>query len=110
MGRLKIHVEVFIAAHLLAQDQGTFKPEDLRREIERRFEDTRPGVQTHISAHCVANTPKNAAVVSNYLWRLPEGRLRPYDPAKDQPHPSRADARTTPNPTDVPASYRYLLT
>ena len=107
---MKIHVEVFLAAKILARNQGSFTPEALRKEIEQRFDDTRPGVRTHISAHCVANAPKNAAVVSNYIWRLSDGRLRPFDPAKDQPHPSREDSRTSPDPRDVPAEYRSLLT
>ncbi|MGC9523053.1 MAG: hypothetical protein ACP5HG_14360 [Anaerolineae bacterium] len=107
---LKIHVEVYIAAHLLARDAGAFTPEELRHEIERRFGDKRSGVATHISAHCVANAPKNAAVISNYLWRLPDGRLRPFNPATDRPHPDRVGARTEPARTDVPAQYRGLLT
>ena len=106
---MKIHVEVFLTAQILAQNQDSFTPEELRKEIERRFGDTRPGIQTHISAHCVANAPKNTAVVSNYLWRLTDGRLRPFDPAKDQPHPSREDSRTSPDPRDVPAEYERLL-
>jgi len=106
---VKIHVEVFLAAQMLGRDQGTFTPEELRKEIERRFDDTRPGVRTHISAHCVANAPKNAAVVSNYLWRLPEGQLRPFDKAKDRPHPSREEARTSPDRRDIPVMYERLL-
>lgn len=106
---LKIHVEVFLAAQILARNQGNFTPEALRKEVEQRFGDTRPGVRTHISAHCVANAPKNAAVVSNYLWRLPDGRLRPFNPAADQPHPSREDARTQPDVRDIPVEYRHLL-
>jgi hypothetical protein len=107
--KLKIHVEVYLASRMLGESQGTFTPEELRKEIERRFDDTRPGVRTHISAHCVANAPKNASVVSNYLWRLPDGRLRPFDPAKDRPHPSREESRTQPAAQDVPVVYRYLL-
>lgn len=106
---MKIHVEVFLAAQILAQNQDSFTPEELRKEIERRFGDTRPGIQTHISAHCVANAPKNAAVVSNYLWRLPDGQLRPFNPAADQPHPSRENARVQPDIRDVPVEYRQLL-
>ncbi len=101
---MKIHVEVYLAAHALAQHQDSFTSADLRREIERRFGDTRPGVQTHISAHCVANAPKNIGTPSNYLLRLPNGRIRLFDPARDIPHPSRRDARTIPDPRDLPPS------
>ena len=51
----KINVEVFIAARLLARRTGTFAPADLQQEIAQRFGDTRTGVSTHVSSHCVAN-------------------------------------------------------
>lgn len=106
----KIHVEVFVASQLLGQSRETFTTEELRREIEQRFGDTRPGVNTHISAHCVANAPRNAGTVHNYLWRLDRGHLRVFDPATDRPYPTRADAACVPNCDDVPAEYRHLLT
>jgi len=99
---MKIHVEVCLAAHALAQHQDSFTPAELRREVERRFGDMRPGVQTHISAHCVANAPKNIGMASNYLLRLPDDRLCLFDPTRDIPHPSRRDARTMPDPRDLP--------
>lgn len=105
---VKIHVEVFVASQLLGRHQETFTTRELRREIERRFGDTRPGVNTHISAHCVANAPQNAATVHNYLWRLDRGLLRAFDPATDRPHPTRTDAACTPDRHDVPAEYRHL--
>ncbi|MGC9467942.1 MAG: hypothetical protein ACP5HS_05085 [Anaerolineae bacterium] len=100
---MKIHVEVYLAAQALADRQGTFTPKELRQEIARRFGDTRSGVQTHISAHCVANAPKNIGTPSNYLWRLPDGRLRPFDPTRDTPHPSRRNARHRPVGEDLPS-------
>jgi hypothetical protein len=106
---VKIHVEVFVAAQLLTRSQGTFTAEELRHEIQQRFGDTRPGVNTHISAHCVANAPRHAGTVHNYLWRLDHGLLRAFDPAEDHPHPSRANASWVPNREDVPSEYRYLL-
>ncbi len=99
---MKIHVEVYLAARALAKHQDSFTPEELRREVERRFGDTRPGVQTHISAHCVANAPKNTNPASNYLWRLSSGRLRPFDPDHDRPHPTRIGTRSAPDPADLP--------
>jgi len=99
---MKIHVEVYLAARALAQDQDSFTPAELRSEIERRFGDTRPGVRTHISAHCVANAPKNIGTPSNFLLRLGHGRIRLFDPTRDIPHPSRRDARTMPDPRDLP--------
>lgn len=107
--RPKIHVEVFIASRLLSQRQEVFTPRDLREEILRLFGDTRPGVNIHISAHCVANAPRNAGTVHNYLWRVSPGSLRIFDPTRDQPHPSRADALAFPHREDVPQAYQYLL-
>lgn len=106
---MKIHVEVWIAARMLAQHQDSFTLEELRREIEQRFGDTRPGVVTHVSAHCVANAPRNAATVSNYLWRLPDGRLRPFDPTRDRSHPDRTGVRSVPDRRDIPTAYLGLL-
>ena len=97
----RIHVEIYLAAQALAQHHDSFTLEELCREIERRFCDTRPGVETHISAHCIANTPRNAGTVYNYLWRLPDERLRPFDPDRDVPDPTREGARTAPDPSDL---------
>lgn len=106
---IKIHVEVFVASRLLGERQNTFTPKELRREVEGLFGDARPGVSTHVSAHCVANAPKNAGTVHNYLWRLERGLLRVFDAARDMPHPSRSHAGHIPNRDDVPMQYRYLL-
>jgi len=107
--RLKINVEVFIVSRLLAQRKEMFSNGELEREIERLFGDTRPGVSTNIAAHCAANSPRQAAVVYNYTWRVRRGHYRLFNPATDQPHRSRADARRFPLREDVPAEYRYLL-
>jgi len=106
---LKIHVEIFIASHLLSQRQRTFTTADLRREIRLLFDDHRPGVNTHMSAHCVANAPKNAGTVHNYLWRIDQGLLRAFDPTRDQPHPTRLHAACFPEREDVPVQYHHLL-
>ena len=107
---IKIHVEVFVCAQLLSRRQVTFTPKELRREGEGLFGDTRAGVSTHISAHCVANAPNNAGTVHNYLWRLEHGLLRVLDRTRDIPHPSRSYAGHIPTGDDVPMRYRYLLT
>ncbi len=105
----KIHVEVFVASQLLGRRQEMFTAEALRREIQRLFGDSRPGVNTHISAHCVANAPRNAATVYNYLWRLDQGLFRVFDPVKDWPHSTRADAACFPRRDNVPSAYRCLV-
>lgn len=106
---LTIHTEVFLAARLLSRRKTTFTSQELRDKIEEEFGDTRPGVATHISAHCVANAPKNTFVAYNYLWRLDRGRYRLFDPRTDHPHPSRKGGRTTPDPGGVPRRLKYLL-
>jgi len=105
----KIHIEVFVASRLLARRQGTFTAEELRQEIERLFGDTRPGVNTHISAHCVANAPRNAPTVYNYLWRLDQGPSRVFDASRDRSHLSQLDAACFPRQKDVPLAYRHVV-
>jgi hypothetical protein len=104
-----IHVEVFVASQVLGRRQEKFTAEALRREVEQLFDDTRPGVSTHILAHCVANAPRNAATVYNYLWRLEQGLFRVFDPSRDRPHASRANAACLPLLKDVPTEYIYLF-
>ena len=108
--KVKIHVEVFVASQLLSRRQPTFTKEHLRAEIRRLFGDTRPGVDIHISSHCVANARKSAVTVHNYLWRLGHGLFRAFDPRRDVPHSTRTNAGHVPNTDDVPMEYRYLLT
>jgi hypothetical protein len=108
--RLTINAAVFLAAKLLSKEKTTFTVEELRDKIEEMFGDTRPGVTTHIYAHCVANAPKNTLVAYNYLWRVDRGRYRLFDPRSDHPHPSRKGGRTTPDRAGVPSEYRDLLT
>lgn len=106
---MTIQVEVFVASQLLSRTQGTFTTGQLRRDVKRLFCDTRPGMSTHASSHCVANARRNAGTVYNYLWRLAKGLFRVFDPSTDQPHPTRANASHLPNEDDVPVEYRYLL-
>jgi len=107
---LTINAGVFLAAKLLTREKTTFTVEELRNKIEEKFGDARPGVTTHISAHCVANAPKNTFVAYNYLWRVGRGRYRLFDPRSDHPHPSRKGGRTTPDPGGVPPELTHLLT
>lgn len=104
----KIHAEVWLAAALLHEaGYPTFSPGRLVEEVERRFGDTRPGVKTHVHAHCVASAPKNTVVPHNYLIRTDVGEYRLYRPG-DKVHPSRAGHRTRPDQADVPEEYWEL--
>lgn len=106
---MKIHVEIYLASRLLAREQSTLTPTEIISRVEAEFGDSRPGVRTQTHSHAVANAPKNAGVVYNYLWRVDTGNYRCYDPSKDVPHPSRLDASSRPSLNDVPPEYRYLL-
>lgn len=106
---IKIHVEVFIASQMLEKQQGTFTVEELKRFIKREFNDERPGVSTHISAHCVANAPLNTTPGYNYLWRLSANELRSYDAGRDTPVAERLDLAARPEVADVPTKYRHLM-
>ena len=105
----KIHVEVFIASQVLEQQQGTFTAADLKHFIRREFKDERPGIATHISAHCVANAPLNTARGYNYLWRLSAHELRSFHAASDTPVMERLTLSSQPEMADLPTDYRYLL-
>ncbi len=106
---MKIHVEVFIASRLLQQGKATFSTHEILDLVRSEFGDTRPGVTTYTHTHAVANSPKGAATVYNYLWRIDSGRYRCFDPNKDVPHPSRVDVATIPDIADVPDRYHHLL-
>lgn len=105
---LKIHAEIWLAAALL-HEQGypTFSPSRLVEEVQRQFGDIRPGVKTHVHAHCVANAPKNTMVEYSYLFRTDRGELRLYRKG-DPLHPSRTGYRTAPDQADIPEELRDL--
>jgi hypothetical protein len=107
--RLKIHVEVYLAAQMLQREQGDFSAQDLVNRVRLLWDDARPGIYTHTTAHCVANAPLNTGTGYNYLWRLSHGEYRCFDPERDVPHSSRTACAHQPGLADVPESYRWLL-
>lgn len=106
---MKIHAEIYLAAHLLEREQGMFSAKELVERGEREFGDTRAGVQAHATSHCVANKPLHTQYINNYLWHLDRGQYRCFDPARDTPHPDRVGGRDRPPLEDVPAEYHWLL-
>ncbi|MBL7202064.1 MAG: hypothetical protein ISS56_18140 [Anaerolineae bacterium] len=106
---MKIHVEIYLAAHMLERAKGTFAPSELVDRVRKEFGDHRPGVKTHAHAHCVANAPLNTGYINNYLWRITDGVYRCFDPMQDTPHPDRIGGRHQPDWQDVPPEYRWLL-
>ncbi|HYF78501.1 MAG TPA: hypothetical protein VD973_15290 [Symbiobacteriaceae bacterium] len=102
---LKIHAEVWLAAALLHEEgHATFSSARLVEEVERRFDDVRPGVQMHASSHCVANAARNTVTEYCYLFRTGTGELRLYRKG-DPLHPTRSGGRTAPDQADVPEPY-----
>ncbi len=105
----KIHVEVFIASQVLEQQQGIFTSADLKHFIKHEFDDERPGIATHISAHCVANAPLNTAHGYNYLWRLSDSKMRTFRSGCDTPIMERLALSSEPEIADLPTNFQYLL-
>jgi hypothetical protein len=66
----------------------------------------RPGVQSHVSQHNVANGKPSSARYRMF-FRLPSGELRLYRPG-DATHSERR-GKTAPSAHDLPAELRYLL-
>lgn len=106
---MKIHVEIFVASRILANNRPSFSTDDLLRFIEKEFGDTRSGVRTHATAVCIANAHLNHPTGYNYLWRTGHAELRLFRPGIDLPNPDRVRDRTQPRREDVPEKYQYLL-
>ncbi len=83
------------AATALGQRQDTFTVDEILAEMRLIYGEREYGSKTlstyvtHITSRCCANSPKNHPRVYNYLWRIGTGVYRLFDPATDEPHPSR---------------------
>ena len=108
-GKMKIHVEVFIASRILGQRQGTFAPQEIIKFIQTEFKDLRSGVSTHVSSVCVANAPLNTPNSYNYLWRTKHATLRVFRTGIDLPSAGREHSINQPEWEDVPEIYKFLL-
>lgn len=64
-------------------------------------------LRAHISQHCVANKPASPDT-HRKLYDVGRGRRRLYF-VVDKAHPSRANGRTEPSESEIPAHFRYLL-
>jgi hypothetical protein len=102
-----IHIEIWIGSRILGADGRDFSRRELMRYIRETFEDSRPGVSTHISSHCVASQKADPAKY-RYLTRVGRGRYRVYQPG-DPTHQSRADGPIHPSATEIPPEYLHLL-
>jgi len=105
---IKISVEVWLAAAALHEaGRPEFSGHALAAEVEKLFGDTRPGIITHIVAHCVANATLNTGTAYNYLSRPHSGTYRLWRPG-DHLHPTRIGGRTHPHEVDIPPAYISL--
>jgi hypothetical protein len=77
--------------------------------IKKEFSDEKPGINTHVTAACVANAPLNHPYCYNYLWRIGHGEYRTFHPGRDQLKPEKKEYRHQPYPQDVPENCQYLL-
>jgi len=106
--RIPIHVEIWIASRLLSEKNEIFSKKELTATIKRIFDDTRPGISTHISSCCVANKPSNHPRNYNYLFWVSKGKYKIYIKG-DYLHPDKKSSQSNPIYEDVPRQFRYLL-
>jgi hypothetical protein len=108
---VRVADEVWIALALLHRENpglASFTAGDIRHRVEKEriAPVLRPGVATHISQHCVANTPPKSGAY-RMLLRLADSRYRLYRPG-DECHPGRK-GKTTPHRSEIPEIYYGLL-
>lgn len=103
-----IHVEVWVAAASLhRQGRAEFSSQELANAVRAMFGDTRPGVVTHITAHCCATAKASVGTPHNYLTRTARATYTLWRPG-DSIHETRRGAPTWPAESDVPMEYRDL--
>ncbi len=106
---IKIHVELFIASRLLAQESEVFTADELIAKAREQFGDRRRGVEILAKGPwLVANRPASGTAY-NYLLRIEHAKLRCFDPSQDFAYPTRVRRPYQPQIGDVPESYRDLL-
>ena len=109
---VKIADEVWVATALLHREQPNQADFSIEEIVERAKREAvtgpiRPGLYVHVVQHCIANRSANPARY-RMLFETGPGRRRLFRKG-DAYHPARAGAKVTPNPEDLPESYRSLL-
>ncbi len=109
---IKVADEVWIGTALLhteQPDRGSFSTREI---VDRVFDEglhrpLRPGVQIHVSQHCVANKRPNPG---NYcmLYETGKGQRRLYRHT-DEAHPHRIGGKIVPARSDIPERYWRLV-
>jgi uncharacterized protein (DUF433 family) len=108
---IKVADEVWVATALLHREQPSrtsFRNREIVERVEREgiHGRLRPGIQVHVSVHCVANKPPNPGTY-RMLFETPDGGRRLYRPG-DPAHPARS-GKMVPARDDLPSRYHHLL-
>ena len=109
--QLKVADEVWIGTALLHREhpkRQDFTIAEIRARVQREAIGgaERPGVQPHISRHCVANQPPSPGSY-RMLYETGPSRRRLYRPT--DPHHDKRRGKLTPERPAIPAKYRALL-
>lgn len=109
--KLKVADEVWIATALLHREnprRTDFTIQEIlaRADHEKVFGKRRPGVQVHVSLHCVANRPPNPGAY-RMLYATGKRTRRLFRP-DDESHPDRS-GKIIPNRDEIPPAYHRLL-
>jgi hypothetical protein len=108
---IRVADEVWIATALLHREQpnqADFRMKDIEARVLREgMTDERPGIQPHLSVHCVANRPPKGGRYRMLFETAPSRRrlFRPGDPF----HPAREGGKVVPDRDEIPDKYHPLL-
>ena len=111
--KIKVADEVWIGCALLHNENPRMLSFSVKEIVDRVAQENiygrlRPGVQVHVSLHCVANVRPNPG---NYriLYQVDRGQYRLFKDGKDDYHPYRECGKIMPKKDDVPTNYHYLV-
>jgi len=109
---LKVADLVWVATALLHRehpDRADFSKAEILGRAAQEDPDgaARPGLSTHISAHCVASKKPDSAK-HRMLTRTGTGRRRLFRRG-DRTHEKRSSGNIMPRKEDLPEKYHYLL-
>jgi hypothetical protein len=110
-GEILVADECWVALALLHREhpeRTSFTPRQIldRLKQERAHAGLRPGVQTHIYLHNVANIPPNSAKYRMF-YRLEDATLRLYRPGDD--FDAARTGKAVPQRSELPQRYHELL-
>lgn len=109
---MTIAESVWIAVALLHQQNARAEDFSVQEIIERAVRENlvngfRPGLQVHISKHCVANKSPNPGAC-RFLLETTRGRRRLFK-IGDPFHPDRTNGKVKPDRREIPSQYQALL-